>query len=241
MRTEFHATSTRRKELVEAIEKTLGVKARYLQAPTFAYQIADFTVTKDGALECTEETDCETVEKLCAALRDAGFGDARAETEAEEQQAGLTVTMPRTAFTDEALENLQRIVNSKAILLKKAIGTEALPIIVTEDQVSFPWFPEPNADEFVTYARLIDSLCEMARTVKRVTAVEHPVESEKYTMRCFLLRLGFIGPECKKMRAILLRNLSGSSAFRTKEEADAFNEKLKATRRAGKAEAKDEE
>ena len=61
MRTEFHATGTRRKELVETIEKALGVKVRYLQAPTFAYQIGDFTVTKDGALEYGDETDSETV------------------------------------------------------------------------------------------------------------------------------------------------------------------------------------
>ncbi len=33
-------------------------------------------------------------------------------------------------------------------------------------------------------------------------------------MRCFLLRLGFIGAEYKGARAILLRNLQGSSAFR---------------------------
>ena len=33
-------------------------------------------------------------------------------------------------------------------------------------------------------------------------------------MRCFLLRLGFIGTEYKRARAVLLRNLQGSSAFR---------------------------
>ena len=33
-------------------------------------------------------------------------------------------------------------------------------------------------------------------------------------MRCFLLRLGFIGAEYKDARAVLLRNLQCSSAFR---------------------------
>lgn len=55
----------------------------------------------------------------------------------------------------------------------------------------------------------------MSRTLKRVTAVEHPVENEKYTFRCFLLRLGFIGAEYKQDRKILLRNLEGNSAWRT--------------------------
>ncbi|HQH66565.1 MAG TPA: virulence protein, partial [Clostridia bacterium] len=33
--------------------------------------------------------------------------------------------------------------------------------------------------------------------------------------RCFLLRLGFIGDEYKAARKILLRNLSGSGAFKS--------------------------
>ena len=98
--------------------------------------------------------------------------------------AGLTVNMPRASLSDEALANLHKIVDSKASLLKKAIGTDDLPIIVTDDLITFPWFPEPDADEFVTYARLIDSLCEMARNAKRVTtAKDHPVESEDIIQR----------------------------------------------------------
>jgi len=41
------------------------------------------------------------------------------------------------------------------------------------------------------------------------------VENEKYAFRCFLLRLGFIGAEYKIERKILLRNLTGSSAFKS--------------------------
>jgi hypothetical protein len=44
----------------------------------------------------------------------------------------------------------------------------------------------------------------------------HTIElDEKYAFRCFLLRLGFIGDEYKKSRKILLKNLSGSSAFKS--------------------------
>lgn len=123
-----------------------------------------------------------------------------------ENYKGLTVIMPRSSFTEESLENLKKIVGSKATLLKKAIGTDCIDIIEEDEKVSFPWFPEPDVDEFITYAHLVDRLCEMARTAKRVTAKEHPVESERYAMRCFLIRLGFGGAECKKMRTILLRN-----------------------------------
>ena len=154
---------------------------------------------------------------------------------AEPGASGLTVTIPREFFTESALINLRKIVDSKAALLKKALGTSCLDIIETCDEIQFPWFPEPNADEFVTYAQLIDSLCEMARKAKRVVATERPVESEKYAMRCFLIRLGFTGPQNKRAREILLRNLTGSAAFPNQEKADVFNERLKAKRQsAGK-------
>lgn len=123
-----------------------------------------------------------------------------------ETYKGLTVIMPRSSFTEESLENLRKIVGSKATLLKKAIGTDCIDIIEEDEKVSFPWFPDPNASEFVTYARLIDSLCEMARNAKRVTAKEHPADNDFEAMRCFLIRLGFTGVECKAMRMILLRN-----------------------------------
>ena len=54
----------------------------------------------------------------------------------------------------------------------------------------------------------------MALNQKRITAKEKPVDNDKYAFRCFLLRLGFIGEDYKTERKILLRNLSGSSAFK---------------------------
>ena len=39
-------------------------------------------------------------------------------------------------------------------------------------------------------------------------------DNEKYAFRCFLLRLGMIGADYKAARKVLLRRLTGSSAFR---------------------------
>ena len=60
----------------------------------------------------------------------------------------------------------------------------------------------------------IAALCEMSRNAKRVIATEKDVDNEKYAFRCFLLRLGFIGAEYKAERKILLKNLTGASAFK---------------------------
>ena len=65
------------------------------------------------------------------------------------------------------------------------------------------------------YTHFIAALCQMSRDAKRITAKEKPVDNEKYAFRCFLLRLGFIGNAYKADRKILLRNLSGSSAFKS--------------------------
>ena len=80
----------------------------------------------------------------------------------------------------------------------------------------------------------------MAKDAKRVTATEKDVESEKYAFRCFLLRLGFIGAESKTQRKLLLQKLSGSSAFKTAEEAAKFSAAQKAKREAAKAAAEAE-
>ena len=64
----------------------------------------------------------------------------------------------------------------------------------------------------------------MARNQKRITAKEKETDNEKYAFRCFLLRLGFIGAEFKAERKILLRNLTGSSAFKSGAKKDAATE-----------------
>jgi hypothetical protein len=64
----------------------------------------------------------------------------------------------------------------------------------------------------------------MARNQKRINAKEKEVDNEKYAFRCFLLRLGFIGDEYKTARKILLRNFTGSSAFKSGTKAKEVQE-----------------
>ena len=61
----------------------------------------------------------------------------------------------------------------------------------------------------------------MAKHQKRVTAKSRAVTNEKYAFRCFLLRLGLIGAKYKTTRKILLRNLSGSAAWRDGHRKEA--------------------
>lgn len=98
----------------------------------------------------------------------------------------------------------------------KAIGTNTLPIKRTEKNICFPWFlVSASGEEVDAYACFVHALCEMAKTQKRVTMKESALESEKFAFRCFLLRLGFIGPEFALARKVLLSKLSGNGSFKS--------------------------
>ena len=171
---------------------------------------------------------------MLEALTAAGFSYEGEKQEPELEQADtveadLTVSLPKDGFSDEALVNLNHLLDAKGTLIKKALGIESLPLEITDERVSFPWFHRDlTPDEVQTYMNFIANLCAMAKDAKRITATEKPVDNEKYAFRCFLLRLGFIGNEYKTQRKILLRNLTGSSAFksgsRKEAAADAVSE-----------------
>ena len=225
MQVRYNVTGAKRKELVKVIADATGAKAEYKFMPTCNYEIDYFTVTKDGTLEFDDRADSEEVEQVLEAIAAAGFdcepqdgAEETAEEISEEAQnaprgesVGLTVEIP---LDKVSVGNLTKLIDAKAALIKKALGTEDIRIEVKEDKVAFPWFNAPDPDHAAAYTKFIAALCEMSRNAKRVTAKEKEVENEKYAFRCFLLRLGFIGIEYKKDRKILLENLSGSSAFK---------------------------
>ena len=81
--------------------------------------------------------------------------------------------------------------------------------------MSFAWFQfTTNPDEVSAYTEFVSRLCDLARKLKRVSSCTNQSDNDKYAFRCFLLRLGFIGDEYKKARKVLLKNLTGNSAFR---------------------------
>ena len=218
----INAQGPERKRLVQCISQWLGCEPNYLGAPTFSYQVDFFTIEKNGSLTFDDAADSEIIERLLQHIYDEGFDIDQSHTQNEEEPTQVCISLPRSRFTDSGLENLKAILTAKGSLIQKALGVCSLPIEVTEEKVSFPWFSEALApEELSAYEMFICKLCEMAGNQKRITAREKTVDNEKYAFRCFLLRLGFIGAEHKQTRKILLRNLTGSSAFKagqSKEE-----------------------
>ena len=232
MELNYNVKGERRKQLVKALEDTLGVKSEYMGVPTFAYRIGRVMVDRAGTVT-SEGTSTEVFKNVAITLSlrgfvpEGGLEKAGIRTQGDEgritysvaadsdEVALLEIQMPRENFTEKGIENLKRLVHAKGDLIKKAIATDKLPINTSEETIGFPWFPlKGDADEAEHHEKFIEALCRMAINQKRVTAKAVKSENEKYDFRCFLLRLGFIGDEHRAFRRYYLRNLSGNAAFK---------------------------
>lgn len=206
MTIKFNCTCAERKKLVQAISEITGLSAEYQYMPTCAYNIGTMTVDKKGTLHCEDGTN---IDGLLQELRKRGFI-----TETENDNHRLTISIPKEILNEQTLSNLDRILENKGTLIKHALQTDSLEYTVTETEVQFPWFSVNDSEDADAYSHFITALIDMAKNQKRINNKPDTSDNEKYTFRCFLLRLGFIGGEFKGVRKVLLRNLSGSSAFR---------------------------
>ena len=229
-----------RKPLVKAISEFTGEKSRYLYTPTYAYRIGKYTVNKYGSVLCDDETDRKELKALVKFLAEKGFTPKQElsleeEPEAEEEppetedapaaeDTALAIAFPLERIN---LGNLENLLEAKGALIQKALGISDTDIETDEEKVSFPWFKAEDVPLPETFLKFLAALCKMSLTQKRVSSKAKKVENEKYAFRCFLLRLGFIGKEYKEDRKLLLKNFTGSSAFKNGErkvKCDAVSE-----------------
>lgn len=204
----YNVAGPERKRLAQVIAKEIGVDAIYKGAPTFEYEMDYFTVDRNGTLTIEDALFSDETERVLKKIEDEGF-----EAEETEMEDTLTISMPM--MEGEEISRLEALIESKHSLISKALGTDSLPVLEEDGKLQFPWFKaDAIPDDVNAYMLFVTALCRMAKEAKRVNGKDHPVENEKYAFRCFLLRLGFIGTEYKAARKVLLRNFSGSAAFR---------------------------
>ena len=208
----FNVTGAKRKELVTLISRFTGCDAEYKGAPSFAYEVDYFTVDKNGTLIFDDRADSEVIERLLEMLYDNGFTAENDEAEPQTEEIGLIIDIPHNKVDGN---NLLRLMEVKGDLMKEALGLDDVVIPFENAPVSFRWFNNINPDDAKAYTEFVTALCAFTLKQKRINAVENKSENKKYAFRCFLLRLGFIGAEYKETRKILLRNLEGSSAFKS--------------------------
>ena len=216
MEFKFNVTGAERKKLVGAISEILNTPMKYLGSPGFGYEVGGYTVDKNGTVSG------ERNDALLDALAGRGFeAEAPIANQPEavktpETPDRLAIEMPADGFTPEKLENLKKLVESKAALIKAAIGADDLPIELTGDTLRFPWFPGGlDGDTVKACAQFIAALCKTAKEKKRVTAKAwDEFENPRFAMRVWLIGLGMVGDDFKAARKFLLKNLTGNAAWR---------------------------
>lgn len=196
--------------------------------------------------EAAEDTVEETVEE-----------SAEETVEESAEPIAVTISLPTEGHTAVSLRNLITMIYSRGSLLSKATGgrffcpdevmdkvkeatdvtelakaTETLEgLEIAEDRITFTGFPATTDPAQVrTFTQLAALMNKLALEQKHTQARRTTEENERYIFRIWLLRLGMSGPEYAEARAILLRPLSGSAAFKDQ----AMEERWKANRRTAR-------
>lgn len=255
MKIETHVTD--RKQLVNQIAQALGVEAKYLGAPGFAYQVGPYVINKQAEIEVDDtEADMDL-------LREIVPGGILEDAE-EEESAALEISVPTEGHTVTSTMNLLHLFCSREKLLNHCVGNsrnflmnkkyikaldDQVPesmeeyfkrqeeaggekvnrgLYITPENVTVRFPYTEDADTIKAYSDLVSLMNQMALTQKRVVKDKFHSNNEKYAFRCWLVRLGMVGDEYKVTRKILLSNMPGNSAFRTESQKEAALQKLRA-------------
>ena len=180
----IHTNTTDRKALVKAIAEELHTEVRYLRAPTYAYEVGDFTVDRDGniigedftplmgfllrngyitedAAAQAENADAPVEEDAPAEEPAAEATDSDADSEAPTSMLSnideQTITIPAPDITVEQLRNLTYTLYSRQYILNLMIGgnTIAIPVELVEAlKEALPATPKD-------FTQLLDSYSEL--------------------------------------------------------------------------------
>ena len=262
---EIMTNAESRKNVVKALAEHLGETAVYIGPPSFAYQVGNITVDREGKIILEDES---RTEEVMAVLTECGFlGNSGEEVEAETSYTGIRI--PVGGLQTQGIINLLNMLHAKQYLINKAIGQDEFSVsdrLITdleegtfqnagevidfigshgssnegfaflEDTILFAGFPYTEEPAAVkAYTVLASKMVQSAGMQKRISPKPTIEENEKYYMRSWMVRIGLGGKDTKEERAFLLGGLKGHTAFRT----PADEEKWKANRKAAKAAAKE--
>ena len=100
----------------------------------------------------------------------------------------------------------------------KIEGTGDLTFDIVNQTVSFGFLPDTlDCDEVIAFITLCQKINEQAKLQKFSSTKQKVTGNDKYSLRVWLIRLGFVGNEYKMDRKILLSRLTGDGAFRIVE------------------------
>ena len=112
-----------RKKLIKKVEKMTGLESIYMQPPTYAYQIGDYTVDRDGNLTVDESK--ADIMMLMQLMGEGFLAEKAIETDSGEMTpVHVDIALPMTRHTGQTLRNLINLFHSRASLINKATGSD---------------------------------------------------------------------------------------------------------------------
>lgn len=223
-----------RKELVQVLGKHLDIKPKYLGVPSFAYQVGDFTVDREGKIKNKEGGEVELVEILNP---NEEIKESLEEvTEEEIFIEEVNILIPLEGHNLNTLKNLVNMIFSKQDLINKVFELDE--DIISEREitklnasVTLEDFTENLKTEYIkiegdnisftletdiarSASLFFGLLNEKAKELKYASSKQIITDNAKYAFRTWIMRLGMIGTDYKEARKELLQNLNGNSAFR---------------------------
>ena len=253
---EIKTTARNRKDVVNAIREFTGEDSVYLGPPTFAYQVGNFTIDRDGTVIVEEE-----VQGLAEFLLEKGV------IQREIPMMDVVVTLEEMTAT--GMRNLVFLLHSKQYLLNRMVGSHSFDICekligeleeqtpkdlegfftlldkyedrncgfsVNEEKITFSFPVQELPEKNTALTELMANMVRHAKTAKRINPKLIMEENEKYYLRSWLLRTGFSGKEAKEKRKILLEGLKGHTAFRTPQDEEKWKAARAAVKEKGKLE-----
>lgn len=217
-----------RKEKIKILGKHLGIKPKYLGVPSFAYEVGDFTITRDGTIINKAGDEMKLDEILNSS-----------EETTETEFNSIEISFPMEGHDERTIKNLLNMIYSKQSLIKKVFDcsenivekelideistleslSEILTTINKENCKGIDFNDEKITFNFIngdiqTSSEFLSLLIKKAKELQYTSSKPIETDNDKYTFRTWLIRLGMIGPEYKAHRKTLLSSLTGSSAFR---------------------------
>ena len=215
-----------------------NVKTRYLGVPSFNYEMdinnVTYTIDSDGKIFkpsgeeisfdklIKQEVDNVIEEKPLLELTVSMEGHT-----GKTLKNLLNIIYSKQVLIKKVFEVNEDIIHKDFIIaineiqiitvdeFKNAIIKDLVPGIAFEDNIiTFKFIKDFKPEELKAYSTFVTSLNEFSKKIKYASYKPSNVENEKFTMRVFLIRLGFIGQEYKESRKVLLKNLDGNSAYR---------------------------
>lgn len=227
----------KRKTLAEELGRILGLPVHYTGTPSMAYEIGDYTVTREATLGVPGLMPTEIRQALTAA---GVHIDAQTWDPVDDEPQpptpdpgfnpdgfGLQIRIPSADFTEHDCDKLTALMAAYGPLIGRALGLAHPATVTFEDDPEhgevavFNWFDTiEHVQDSLAAQALAAAVARFARQARRIRTSPPQDDNDRFAMRTFLNRLGFTGPEHAATRKALTCRLSGNGAWRYPKPKD---------------------